>query len=681
VQLQAAGKQLRFEQHAVQSLALTVNYAADDKKPSQVQLSATGLSSGATQIAKLLISGQGLKQQHNFTVQANSEQGDVNLALSGNLQGNQWQARLSELEVKQAQAGRWLLKQPALLNIHKRDAGVDVTLTETCFSQITAIVCLQGSYPANGYFQGVFHALLPSELAKAYLPKDLKLAGQLNVDGHVAKNRAGLSGNYRLSLSKNSTVTVKIDKQLTTIPVNQLLLAGTLQGSQVNGNLNLLFGGKNYVRGQLNLDTATTQAMSGQFSAAIMDFTPLQPYILPLSELKGNLSAAVTIAGTLSKPALLGNVSLNNAAVSAEQAGIRIEEIAVKLYTLATAPERVLITGTAKSGSGRVSLNGNVQLKPALGYPADLLISGTEFEVVKLPQALITISPELSCKYAHNVGAITGKLTVAKAQIKLAELPTHAAVPSEDEQIIGEEKTTQETSVLAPKIGVNIAVDLGKQSHFSGLGLDTDLLGSLRLTQKADNLVLFGTVDMQKGRYKSYGQDLTIRRGRFVFNGSPSNPGLDVEAIRLSKSQKVTAILKLSGALQNPQTQISSEPSLPESDALAYLVTGRALNQVTKSDGNMLASAALSYGAGKVAWIAEKFGIDEFELQEGESIKDSLVAMGQYLTPDFYVGAKVGLFSKQNALILKYKITEHLSISTQSGESQRVYLNYEFSHE
>jgi translocation and assembly module TamB len=228
---------------------------------------------------------------------------------------------------------------------------------------------------------------------------------------------------------------------------------------------------------------------------------------------------------------------------------------------------------------------------------------------------------------------------------------------------------------------VDIAIDLGKQTHFSGLGLNTDLLGTLKLTKKVDNLVMFGTVDMQKARYKSYGQDLTVRRGRFVFNGSSTNPSLDVEAIRLSKSQKVTAILKLTGAAQSPQTQISSEPPLPESDALAYLVTGRALNQLTKSDGNMLASAALSYGAGQIAWIAEKFGIDEMELQEGESMKDSLMAVGQYLTPDFYVGAKVGLFNKQTILTLKYKINEELSISTQAGESQRAYLNYEFSHD
>ena len=190
-------------------------------------------------------------------------------------------------------------------------------------------------------------------------------------------------------------------------------------------------------------------------------------------------------------------------------------------------------------------------------------------------------------------------------------------------------------------------------------------------------MVMHGNVDMIKARYKSYGQDLTVRKGRFLFNGPVDNPWLDVEAIRVSNSKKVTAILNLTGSLQKPETRISSDPALPEAEALAYLITGKPLNQVSKSEGNMLASAALSYGGGKAAWFTEKLGIDEFEVQEGETLQDTLVSVGQYLTPDFYVGTKVGLFNKQAAMVLKHKITDAINVETEAGTSQRVKLNYE----
>jgi translocation and assembly module TamB len=188
---------------------------------------------------------------------------------------------------------------------------------------------------------------------------------------------------------------------------------------------------------------------------------------------------------------------------------------------------------------------------------------------------------------------------------------------------------------------------------------------------------MYGNVDMDKARYKSYGQDLTVRKGRFLFNGPVDKPWLDLEAIRVSNSKEVTAILKLTGPLDTPQTRLSSEPALPESEALAYLVTGKPLNQVSKSEGNALAGAALSYGSGQISWIAEKLGIDVFEVNEGKTLQDTLVSVGQYLTPDFYVGTKVGLFNKQAVLVLKHKLTDTFNVETQTGTSQRIKLNYE----
>jgi translocation and assembly module TamB len=188
---------------------------------------------------------------------------------------------------------------------------------------------------------------------------------------------------------------------------------------------------------------------------------------------------------------------------------------------------------------------------------------------------------------------------------------------------------------------------------------------------------MHGTIDMKNGRYQSYGQDLTVRKGRFMFDGPVDSPWLDVEAIRVSKDQNVTAILSLTGPLKAPKTRIYSEPALPESEALAYLLTGSSLNQVGKSDGSMVAGAALSYGAGQLSWLTEKLGVDEFEVKQGKTLQDTMLAVGQYLTPDFYVGTKVGIFNQQAVLVLKHKLSQSFNVETQAGTSQRIKLNYE----
>jgi len=131
------------------------------------------------------------------------------------------------------------------------------------------------------------------------------------------------------------------------------------------------------------------------------------------------------------------------------------------------------------------------------------------------------------------------------------------------------------------------------------------------------------------------------------FNGPVDNPWLDVEAICVSKSNKVTAILGLTGSLTKTVTSyIFRTRTLPEAEALAYLITGRPLNQVSSRKAVCLPVQRFLTVGGQVAWITDKPGIDKFEVQERENCWIYWFLWANTLTPDFYVGAKVGLFNK-----------------------------------
>lgn len=83
-------------------------------------------------------------------------------------------------------------------------------------------------------------------------------------------------------------------------------------------------------------------------------------------------------------------------------------------------------------------------------------------------------------------------------------------------------------------------------------------------------------------------------------------------------------------------------------------------------------------GSGKLSWLTGKLGVSEVEVEEGKTLQDTLATVGQYLTPDFYLGTKVGLFNKQAVLVLKRKLTKTINVETRTGTSQRIKLNYEF---
>ena len=76
------------------------------------------------------------------------------------------------------------------------------------------------------------------------------------------------------------------------------------------------------------------------------------------------------------------------------------------------------------------------------------------------------------------------------------------------------------------------------------------------------------------GRYEAYGQELDITRGRLLFDVSPlDDPGLDIEAKRIIDT--TTVGLNVRGTLQEPRLTFFSDPSMPQTQIVSYLLTGK----------------------------------------------------------------------------------------------------------
>lgn len=511
-------------------------------------------------------------------------------------------------------------------------------------------------------------------------PEQLTIKSVITVDADIQQQNGMPSGHYRLALPANTTIQFKTPEASSELVLGASSLSGNIIGELISADLDVALAGQDYVRGKLQLNTGETQDLSGQVNAALNQFALLESFVPQLSNIKGNLKADLTVTGTLQKPLVNGAMVLTKGAADVDRPGLELREINLQALAAIAHPERIQIQGSAKSGAGTVKLNGSLGLQAESHWPLELTLSGENFEIAKTPEAQILVSPDLKIAFADGSGKVSGLIKVPKAVLTIQEIPENAVKVSQDEIIIGEEKPDA-TVAVAPGIDITIDVELGKQVSFTGLGLQTNLSGRLHIVKAAEKIAMQGDVDMIKASYKRYGQDLTVRKGRFSFNGPADNPWLDLEAIRISKSKKVTAVLGLSGPLQKPKTSISAEPALPESEALAYLITGRPLNQVSQSEGNLVAAAALSYGSGQLSWVANKLGVDILEVEEGETLQDTLVSVGQYLTPEFYVGAKVGLFNKQPVLVLKHNLTEKITVESQTGKSQRIKLNYEIDRD
>lgn len=673
VKFQANGKRLRFAEYHAEQLAADIDYQADTKLASKIQLSVNAIKSGKFQISKLRIDGVGTLEQHRFTADVNSSYGDLSSMLTGSFKADAWQGDFSKLDLNTHDAGRWQLTDNFIVRVAQSPAGMEFTLNKACLVQQGANLCVQGDRPGSGDFQFKVNATnLPTDLLQAFLPGPMQLKGIINADADIQQQNGALNGNFRVAMPPNAKILLQTQQGPIDFTLGSWVLSGKLKDTMVSADFDLALTGQDYLRGQVQLDTGQSKALTGQITGSVVNFAWLSPFVPQLSNIKGDLKTNLTLLGSTDAPIVNGTAQFTGGAFDFAELGLGIRDI--KLQALASPDNagRIQLNGSAKSGQGFIQLDGFATTQKT----AELTLNGASFEVAKLPEAQVTVSPELKGVFTDQQRKVTGKLTIPKAILQLSQLPENAVKVSEDEIILGEQETEQSPVAQIP-VDVDVDIELGKQASFSGKGLKTDLSGKLKLTKAGEKTAMYGTVNMDKARYASYGQDLTVRKGRILFNGPVDKPWLDVEAIRVSKNKDVTAILSVTGPVTSPKTHLSSEPALPEEEVLAYLITGGPLNQVSQAEGNAVASAALSYGASKASWIANKLGVGEVEVEHGETLEDTMATVAQYLTPNLYVGTKVGLFNQQVVLVLKRKLTKTLNVETQTGTSQRIKLNYE----
>ncbi len=302
----------------------------------------------------------------------------------------------------------------------------------------------------------------------------------------------------------------------------------------------------------------------------------------------------------------------------------------------------------------------------------DIALKGEQLPVTVEPYAALQVAPDLHITMHGDRLAIAGKVLVPKGEITVRELPPSTVKVSDDTVIVGNQ-TEEGKPPMA--IAMDIDVIVGQDTlSFSGFGLTATLQGQVHI---GDNLDTRGELRLNDGRYRAYGQRLSIRRARLLFAGPVDQPYLDIEAIR--QTGDVIAGIRLSGSAEQPTTQIFSEPAMSQEQALSYLVLGRPLS-TTGEDNNMLAQAALGLGlmgsSSVTSSLAKNLGVQDFELDtQGSGNKTAVVASGK-ITEKLSLRYGVGVFEPANTIALRYLLTKRVYLEAASGVASSLDIFY-----
>ena len=363
----------------------------------------------------------------------------------------------------------------------------------------------------------------------------------------------------------------------------------------------------------------------------------------------------------MSQPQVNGELRLSDAEIAGSQLPVSFEQLQLRAFIEG---ERVRVDGDWRSGEqGQGTIAGTLDWRDALDL--DLQVSGSRLPVIVEPYAELEIEPDLRIELADQHLAVSGKVREPRGKITVRELPPSTVRVSEDAQIVGEEAEQAEMPLA---IRMDIDVEVGQDRlRFSGFGLTADLAGHLHI---GDNLDTRGELNLNNGRYRAYGQRLTIRRAQLLFTGVLSQPFLNIEAIRRIESDNVIAGLRITGSAEQPRVDVFAEPAMSQEQALSYLVLGRPLGAET-GDNNLLAQAALGLGlAGSSSFtgnVAQRLGIQDFQLDtEGSGTDTSVVASGR-LTDKLTLRYGVGVFESANTIALRYQLTKRIFLEAASG--------------
>lgn len=286
--------------------------------------------------------------------------------------------------------------------------------------------------------------------------------------------------------------------------------------------------------------------------------------------LEGKLQGSGNISGQLLAPQINGQLRLDGGELSGSELPISLENLQLQALI---AGEQVQLSGDWRSGEqGRGNLRG--ELTWAEGLSGDLALQGQRLPVKVEPYAELEVEPDLQLQLRGQRLAVSGKVGVPRGLISVRELPPSTVKVSGDARVVGRETPEAEQGM---GVAMDVDVEVGQDKlAFSGFGLTADLRGRVHI---GDNLDTRGELDLVNGRYRAYGQRLTIRRARLLFTGPIDQPFLDVEAIR--RVDTVVAGIRLSGSAEQPSTTVFAEPAMSQEQALSYLVLGRPLGQST----------------------------------------------------------------------------------------------------
>lgn len=618
----------------------------------------------------------GKTEQHTIKFEIDSPEIIASASVQGEYKAPTWKAMLTKIDLTAKRHALWTLTKPSMLSISSQHYNID----QICLASNDSRFCVDARWNQDKGL--ILHSKitdLPLALLNPYLHHNSNIEGLLNGDFDLQGSMEKINANAYLYAERGNILLNREDNTDFTktehYPWRALSIKAKLRDQRWQVDAGIDFIDQGALSTKLDINNQSYQ-LNGQVNAVLNDIGLAEIFLPFARDISGAFDLQCALSGSLTKPHFSVNGQIKNASLFLPELGIKAQQVSLRLNSQNR--DRINIQGSAISGSGQLEVGGSINLDDIKHWQLLLDVKGQDFLLLDLPNIYSTVSPDIKITANPNLLSLDGVLLLPEVNIKAKGL-AHAAVHSSKDAIIIDADENHHSDAGQLPIKTRVKLILGNKVHFDGFGFETRLAGTLDLKEDPGQATLaYGELFVAEGYYRGYGQKLKIEQGTLLFQGPYDNPAVDVLIRRTAEN--VSASLEISGTLRTLRSRIYSVPSLPDGEAIAILLTGKALDSASQTDASFLVETIASLGLEKGQSVSDKiaktFKLDTLTINSESDLMQSSLLIGKYLTPRLYIRYAMGLFDQISNVSLDYQLSKLLKLEAKSGKDRSVDLIY-----
>lgn len=396
--------------------------------------------------------------------------------------------------------------------------------------------------------------------------------------------------------------------------------------------------------------------------------------------LEGTARYDLRLNGPFRLASLSGRVTLSDGRLSDPGLGLALERLEA-LVQLQGGQAQVSATSRLSTG-GLVRVDGPVGLAPPFQSRLQIGLEGLRLVDPTLYEAFLEGALTVDGPLAGGA-RVAGGLTITEAELRvpssgfasaaaLLEV-THVREPAEVRAtrvragLLGAGSGGNGQGGVARPFGLDVTISAPARIFVRGRGIDAELGGQIRLLGTTAQVLPSGAFNLIRGRLDVLGKRLELSRADLQLEGS-FVPTLLVSA--QTESDGVVSMVTIEGPADNPEVSFSSVPQLPQEEALARLLFGRGLENLSALQAAQLANAiavlAGRGGEGLVNRLRKGFGLDDLDLTASEDGETALTA-GKYISENAYTEIEIEQGGKSR-ISLNLDLREGVTVRARLGD-------------